>query len=42
MLNKIAHILSDRMNYFVNSSAQESVYNVYVDMVRGQMNENEN
>ena len=37
MLNRFARAFMERIEFFMNSSSKESVYNVYVDMVRDQM-----
>ncbi len=37
MLYNFAHTLKERFAEYMESSAKESVYNVYVDMVRDQI-----
>jgi hypothetical protein len=37
MLNRFARAFMERIEFFMDSSSEESVYNVYVDMVKGQM-----
>ena len=37
MFNRFAKAFMERIEFFMNSSSKESVYNVYVDMVRDQM-----
>ncbi len=37
MFNRFARAFMERIEFFMNSSSKESVYNVYVDMVRDQM-----
>ena len=41
MLYNFAHTLKDRFVRYMETSAKDSVYNVYVDMVRDQMKEND-
>ncbi len=40
MLNRFARAFMERIEFFMNSSSEDSVYNVYVDMARDQMAEN--
>ena len=40
MLYNFAHTFKDRLVKYMESSAKDSVYNVYIDMVRDQMTVN--
>ena len=37
MLNNFANTMMERLNQFMNKAAEESVYNVYVELANDQM-----